>query len=123
MKALYLVGAPVAVLIATSALRLDPRVTAAAGRRPGAQDKAVPTTRRPPQRSIHLVCSGNMHGILEPCTCQQHQGGGLPRRATMLEAMRARGQTFGLVDTGNLVATQSPNGFVLNEARAILRQM
>src|SRR5207249_4100930 len=74
-------------------------------------------------KRVTIVCSANLKGALEPCTCQADQGGGLSRRKTLLQSVRRGGTDPILIDCGNLVALTAPSQKLHAEARGILADM
>ena len=52
--------------------------------------------------SAIILYPGNTKSHLEPCGCYQEQGGGLPRRASVVEQIRQHGFGTALVDAGNI---------------------
>ena len=52
--------------------------------------------------SVVILYTGGTKSHLEPCGCYQEQSGGLPRRAYIVEQIRAYGFPTFLVDAGNI---------------------
>ena len=60
-----------------------------------------------PQETLLVLYTGSTQGHLEPCGCFIGQSGGLPRRATAISSIRARGFSPLLVDLGGILPTQA----------------
>jgi len=60
-----------------------------------------------PPGELILVVSGDTAGWIVPCGCTTRQSGGLPRRATYLEGLRAEADLI-VADVGGAVAGDSP---------------
>jgi len=62
----------------------------------------VPAEDADPARRVTFVVSGELRGRLEPCGCAKELLGGLPRRMTYVERLRATGAPVVLVSAGDL---------------------
>jgi Cytochrome c554 and c-prime len=56
------------------------------------------------QPDLVIVVSGQMHGYLFPCGCSEPQNGGLVRRLTFIDELKAKGWPVVGVDLGELTA-------------------
>jgi hypothetical protein len=57
------------------------------------------------QPDLAIVVSGQLHGYLFPCGCSPVQNGGLVRRWTFVESLKAKGWPVAAVDLGELATT------------------
>lgn len=79
-----------------------------------------------PAPKLALVITGRQAGYLEPCGCAglDRMRGGLPRRATLIEALQAKGWPLVRLDTGGLSGRFSPQGWLkLRVAVSALQRM
>jgi hypothetical protein len=58
--------------------------------------------------SLLVAYTGETRSYLEPCGCYAGQAGGIARRATAIERLRALDLPFLLVDTGNVLDGETP---------------
>jgi hypothetical protein len=56
------------------------------------------------QPDLVLVVSGQMHGFMDPCGCSDPQYGGLIRRQTLIDSLKAKGWDVIGIDLGELPA-------------------
>jgi hypothetical protein len=64
-------------------------------------------SRTPPARSLFVVVSGDTAGWIVPCGCTSNQSGGLLRRGTFVDELRAFADTI-VVDAGGAPGGTSP---------------
>jgi hypothetical protein len=69
-------------------------------------------------RALVVVASGDTAGWIVPCGCTSNQSGGLPRRATYIESLRAEAEVVP-IDVGGAAHGNSP--YDLAKFEAILR--
>lgn len=81
---------------------------------PPAQPAAAPR--------VALLLSGDMRGQLGPCGCSEAMRGGLPRAASLVEAVRREGLPVALLDAGDLLfpSTRLSDAQVPGEERKAL---
>lgn len=57
---------------------------------------------------LAIVISGEMHGYTRPCGCSEPQYGGLTRRYSFLQSLKAKGWPIVAVDLGDIAADPGP---------------
>ena len=69
-------------------------------------------TPAPPRQEVPaellFVVTGNERGFIRPCGCSKPKLGGIHRRATALELLRAKEPALGLVSAGDLIVSGEP---------------
>ena len=61
-----------------------------------------------PERTLMVLYTGNTQAHLEPCGCFVGQSGGLPRRATAVSQISARGFSPLTIDLGDVLPSEVP---------------
>jgi hypothetical protein len=61
------------------------------------------------EKEFTIIYSGNLNGELEPCGCAEESNlGGIKRRATMIQRLRAEHPDLFLISSGGLLSSESP---------------
>ena len=61
------------------------------------------------EKEFTIIYSGNLNGELEPCGCAEESNlGGIKRRATMIQILRAEQPDMFLISSGGLLSSESP---------------
>lgn len=75
-----------------------------------------------PRDHLILAYTGSTYGYLENCGCRVNQAGGMPRRRTALDRLRAEASAVALLDAGNAFPKPErpePPGFLAREEQGL----